>query len=227
MSTLVATLPTLNNRFSLLAKYPLLTFAEASGRAKFAAEKVLGKRKYSDTFDENSSEKGKEIIDAEDDEVPEPQQKKPRVLEECPICFEEQDEEMFETPCKHKFCYECADAVYKKTDTGYLDRYCPFCRADLPWSAMYSNEIEIEEAQDEYRQNLNALHPPPAQQPILIQDDDDVMLIDPPRDAPVQQDPVPEQQQHFPEFSDDEEESDWSDSDGSDSEGSEENPITL
>jgi len=60
----------------------------------------------------------------QEDEEPPPPEPVPEQSKECPLCYADFRNPV-ETPCEHRFCFECINMWF------WSHRTCPMCRADL------------------------------------------------------------------------------------------------
>ena len=56
--------------------------------------------------------------------------KKTRIIDECPICFEDRELVRLER-CNHLFCDECIDEWITKSG---VVKECPLCRSELKYT---------------------------------------------------------------------------------------------
>ena len=45
----------------------------------------------------------------------------------CPVCLEELKDNVYITPCNHKFCLECVNKIHNKNH----NISCPMCRSEF------------------------------------------------------------------------------------------------
>jgi hypothetical protein len=48
--------------------------------------------------------------------------------DDCPICLKKIESKIFETTCKHKFCFDCIRDYSKVVYEGKQNFHCPLCR---------------------------------------------------------------------------------------------------